>query len=150
MIYTDGSALNNPGPGGWGVIVSFNGLSIDQQISGGSKVSTNNIMEMTAVLEALKYIESIESNKNKYIINTDSQYVQKGICSWITNWKNNDWKTSSKQPVKNKSLWILIDEKYERLKTIVKVEWVKAHNGNILNEAADQLANSTAQRFKTH
>jgi len=135
-IYTDGSCLGNPGRGGWGVI----GKGIT--LSGNLRNTTNNVMEMTAVVKAL---EACINYGHDYVrIYTDSNYVKNGITQWIHNWKKNGWKTSSGGDVKNKELWIQIDELRERIK-MVEWKWVKAHNGNPLNEAVDKLARDNAK-----
>ena len=138
-IYTDGACSGNPGIGGWGVVV----LIKDNKpihLFGGSKNTTNNQMELTAAIEALKYF----SNKSELNIFTDSQYVKNGIESWINNWKKNGWKTSSKKQVKNKELWIQLEEQIE--KHNVKWQWVRGHAGNKNNEMADNLAKKFIQK----
>ena len=137
-IYTDGACSGNPGIGGWGVVV----LIKDNKpihLFGGSKNTTNNQMELTAAIEALKYF----SNKSKLNVFTDSQYVKNGIESWINNWKKNGWKTSSKKQVKNKELWIQLEEQIE--KHNVKWQWVRGHTGNKNNEMEDNLAKKFIQ-----
>ena len=131
-IYTDGSCLKNPGNGGWAAIINIDGNI--HKISGSEKDTTNNKMELTATIEALKSI----IKPSEIELYTDSQYVKNGINIWIINWKNNGWKTASKKPVANKELWIELD-------TIVQFHnvqwfWVKGHSGNHYNEIADQLA----------
>tara|TARA_Y100001970_G_C14034594_1_gene750400 strand:+ start:604 stop:1038 length:435 start_codon:yes stop_codon:yes gene_type:complete len=138
-IYTDGACSGNPGIGGWGVVI----LIKDNKpihLFGGSKNTTNNQMELTAAIEALKYF----SNKSELNIFTDSQYVKNGIESWINNWKKNGWKTSSKKQVKNKELWIQLEEQIE--KHNVKWQWVRGHTGNKNNEMADNLAKKFIQK----
>jgi len=136
-IYTDGACIGNPGPGGWGaIIINDNG---EREISGNSSSSTNNRMELEAVIQGLKEIE-----KGSIItIYTDSQYVQKGITEWIFKWKKNSWKTSAKKPVKNSDLWILLDQLNEIHE--ISWKWVKAHAGNFNNERADRLARAEAE-----
>jgi ribonuclease HI len=135
-IYTDGSCLGNPGRGGWGVI----GKGVT--LTGNLRNTTNNVMEMTAVVKAL---EVCVNYGHDYVrIYTDSNYVKNGITQWIHNWKKNGWKTSSGGDVKNKELWMQIDELRERL-NMVEWKWVKAHNGNPLNEAVDKLARESAK-----
>ena len=138
-IYTDGACSGNPGIGGWGVVI----LIKDNKpihLFGGSEQTTNNQMELTAAIEALKYF----SNKSELNIFTDSQYVKNGIESWINNWKKNGWKTSSKKQVKNKELWIQLEEQIE--KHNVKWQWVRGHTGNKNNEMADNLAKKFIQK----
>ena len=131
-IFTDGACKGNPGPGGWGALLRYGNK--EKEINGYEPSTTNNIMELTAVIEALKQI------KKPYDINitTDSTYVKNGITDWIHNWKNNGWKTTAKKPVKNKELWIELDELIA--KHNITWEWVKGHAGNIYNEKADYLA----------
>ena len=134
-IYTDGSCLGNPGRGGWGVV------SDDFKLSGKQPHTTNNAMEMTAVLKALD--ECLNRDIQEVCIFTDSQYVKNGISAWIINWKKNNWVTSTGTPVKNKELWIAIDEVRNKLK-LVNWKWVKAHNGDLKNEEVDKLAYEAA------
>ena len=132
-IYTDGACRGNPGPGGWGAVLECG--DYEKEIYGGSMLTTNNIMELTAVIEALKIIKK----ESQIVITTDSKYVQNGITDWINNWKVKGWKTANKKPVKNKELWIKLDE-LTNLHDI-KWEWVKGHTGHPGNEKADELAN---------
>ena len=135
-IYTDGSCLTNPGDGGWAAIIIIDGET--KEISGSEKDTTNNRMELLAPINALK-----EMKQNEQIeIYTDSQYVKLGITDWINKWVLNNWKTSKKEDVKNKDLWI---ELYNLNETFdVKWNWVKAHAGNTMNEKVDQLAKKAA------
>ena len=135
-IYTDGSCIGNPGKGGWAAIIFKNN---EKKILKGSKdITTNNQMELTATIKALEYI----STKDKIQIYTDSKYVKQGITEWITKWKINGWKTSKKEDVKNKDLWI---ELYNLNKSLnVQWNWVKAHDGNPMNEEVDLLAKKAA------
>ena len=132
-IYTDGACRGNPGPGGWGAVLECGDYK--KEIYGGAMLTTNNIMELTAVIEALKIIKK----ESKIVITTDSKYVQNGITDWINNWKLKGWKTANKKPVKNKELWIELDA----LTSIHNItwEWVKGHTGHSGNERADKLAN---------
>ena len=135
-IYTDGSCLENPGNGGWAAIINKNGNI--NRITGNEKNTTNNRMELMAPINALKNLDKI----NKIEIYTDSQYVKLGITEWINTWIKNNWKTSKKEDVKNKDLWI---ELYNLNKSLnVKWIWVKAHAGNPLNEEVDLLAKKAA------
>ena len=132
-IYTDGACKGNPGPGGWGALLKYK--EHKKEINGFSKNTTNNIMELTAVIESLLIIKQ----KSDITIITDSNYVKDGITKWIANWKNKDWKTSNKKPVKNKDLWKRLDDLSNNHN--IKWEWVRGHTGNPGNERADQLAN---------
>ena len=132
-IFTDGACRGNPGPGGWGAILRFNGA--EKELFGGEAATTNNRMELTAVIRALEAL----SKPSKVAVYTDSQYVQKGIKEWIHGWKRNGWKTSDKKDVKNKELWVELDEL--RKKHDIGWHWVKGHAGHPENERADALAN---------
>ena len=135
-IYTDGSCLKNPGNGGWAAIINDDGKIL--KISGSEKNTTNNKMELSAPINALK---KIDKNKNIEIY-TDSKYVKLGITEWIHKWVQNNWLTSKKEPVKNKELWL---ELYNLCGSLnVKWNWVKAHNGNLVNEEVDLLAKKAA------
>ena len=131
-IWTDGACSGNPGPGGWGALIKYD--SSTKEISGSEKNTTNNRMEMMAVIEALKYIDT-ESKINIY---TDSKYVKEGITNWIISWKKNNWKNSKKNDVKNKDLWVELDILSQ--KHNISWNWVKGHSGNIENDIADKLA----------
>ena len=131
-IYTDGACSGNPGKGGWGAILIY--AKEKKYMSGSKQLTTNNQMELTATIEALKAILK-PSNIALY---TDSQYVKNGITSWIFNWKKNGWKTANKKPVANKDLWIEL-EKYVDFHS-VDWFWVKGHSGDHYNEIADELA----------
>ena len=132
-IYTDGACLGNPGPGGWAFIIKYKNRKI-KEFSGSTKYTTNNKMELTAAIKAIKYF------KKKIIINiyTDSKYLKDGITIWIKKWRLNGWKTSNKKKVKNSDLWKLLEEEIKDHK--IHWVWVKGHNENILNEKADMLA----------
>ena len=135
-IYTDGSCLKNPGNGGWAPIINDDGDI--KRVSGSEKNTTNNRMELMAPLNALK---GMDPNKEIEIY-TDSQYVKLGITEWINAWLKNNWKTSKKEDVKNKDLWLELYNLNKSLK--IKWNWVKAHAGNPLNEEADSLAKKAA------
>jgi len=139
LVYTDGSCLGNPGPGGWAV------LGPDFKLSGGQDNTTNNIMEMTAVVMALE--ECIERKIGSVTIFTDSNYVKNGITSWIKKWKLNGWKTSSGTAVKNKDLWVKIDQLSQEISN-VEWKWVRAHNGQPQNELVDTMARQEATVIK--
>ena len=132
-IYTDGACRGNPGPGGWGVLLVY--AEAKKELYGFSPETTNNIMELTAVIESLKTIK----HKHPLIITTDSNYVKDGITTWIKSWKINNWKTANKKPVKNKELWIELDKLCQLYDITWK--WVKGHSGHSGNEHADYLAN---------
>ena len=135
-IYTDGSCMSNPGNGGWAAIINMNGEI--KKISGNEKNTTNNRMELMAPINALKNINS----KDLIEIFTDSKYVKNGITEWINTWVLNNWKTSKKEDVKNKDLWIELYKLNQSLN--IKWNWVKAHAGDTLNEEVDILAKEAA------
>ena len=132
-IFTDGACKGNPGTGGWGAILKY-GNSV-KEIKGFSLDTTNNIMELTAVIEALKSL----TRPCDVIITTDSNYVKDGITEWIHQWKKKGWKTAGKKPVKNKELWQELEEETHRHK--IEWKWVRGHSGHPENERADELAN---------
>lgn len=139
QIYTDGACSGNPGPGGWGAILRYG--THEKELSGGEKATTNNRMEMLAVIRALESLKS----PCKVEVYTDSKYVLDGINQWIHGWKKNGWKTSDKKPVKNVDLWQELDTL--RGKHELHWHWVKGHNGHAENERADELArNAIPQR----
>ena len=132
VIHTDGACSGNPGPGGWGAILDYNGTR--KELSGGEAETTNNRMELMAAiasLEALKRSCTVD-------LHTDSQYLRNGIMSWIHGWKRNGWRTADKKPVKNVDLWQRLDEALKPHK--VEWHWVKGHAGHPMNERADELA----------
>ena len=131
-IYTDGACSGNPGPGGWGAIMRWNGH--EKELSGGEDDTTNNRMEMMAVIKAL---EALKKNSTVKVY-TDSTYVQKGVTEWMAGWKARGWKGANKKPVKNKDLWLRIDALVQSHH--VEFHWVRGHDGHPDNERADQLA----------
>ncbi|QKK02204.1 MAG: ribonuclease HI [Pseudomonadota bacterium] len=137
-IWTDGACLGNPGPGGWGVLLRWNGQ--ERELSGGEAETTNNRMELMAAIQGLESLK----RPCRVILTTDSQYVRKGITEWMVNWKRNGWKTASKKPVKNAGLWQRLDRARQRHQ--VAWDWVKGHSGHPENERADQLASEAARR----
>ena len=139
-IFTDGACKGNPGLGGWGVLINNSNNFIE--LKGTQRQTTNNRMELIAVIEGLK---SIKENEN-IEITTDSMYVKNGINQWINNWKRNGWKTAAKKPVKNKDLWQQLDELVQNYS--IKWIWVKGHSGHPGNERADQLANEAIEEFQ--
>lgn len=132
-LFTDGACKGNPGAGGWGVLLRYG--THEKELFGGEAQTTNNRMELTAVLSGLKTL----NRPCDVIICTDSQYVKNGMESWIHNWKKNGWKTAGRQPVKNADLWQQLDEQVARHR--VRWQWVKGHAGHAENERADALAN---------
>jgi ribonuclease HI len=141
QLYTDGSCLGNPGPGGYGAVLIFN--KHRKELSDGFAHTTNNRMEMLACIEGLKQLkEPCEVD-----LTTDSQYVRQGITKWISNWKKRGWKTAAKQPVKNVDLWKLLDA--EQAKHKVEWHWVKGHSGHPENERCDDLAREAAEAKPT-
>ena len=136
-IFTDGACKGNPGPGGWGAIMKY-GDHV-KELNGYSSKTTNNIMEITAVIEALKSL----TRPCAIILTTDSNYVKNGITQWIHNWKKKDWKTANKKPVKNKECWLQLDVEVQRHQ--IEWKWVKGHSGHPENERADELANEAVE-----
>lgn len=132
-VYTDGACKGNPGQGGWGALILEN--DVKREIYGGESNTTNNRMELMAVIKALELLRE----QNDITIFTDSTYVQKGISEWIINWKRNGWKSSNKKSVKNKDLWVELDNLNDLMS--VKWQWIKGHAGHSGNERADYLAN---------
>ncbi|MDA9073358.1 ribonuclease HI [Pelagibacteraceae bacterium] len=132
-IYTDGACSGNPGPGGWGAVI-FDEKEKQYNISGNVKDTTNNRMELMAPIMALKKIKSMSN----VMIFTDSTYVKNGITEWIKKWEKNGWKSSSKKPVKNKDLWIKLNDLCQKNK--VQWKWIKGHSNNKYNNLADDLA----------
>ncbi|PZF78568.1 ribonuclease HI [Aestuariivirga litoralis] len=140
IVHTDGACSGNPGPGGWGVILDYNGTR--KELSGGEAQTTNNRMELMgaiSALEALKRPCEVE-------MHVDSQYVKDGITKWIHGWKKNGWKTADKKPVKNSELWQRLDDALKLHK--VSWHWVKGHAGHDENERADELAREGMAPFK--
>lgn len=138
-IFTDGACSGNPGPGGWGTIIRSKG--VEKELSGGAKDSTNNRMEMMAVIMGLEALTRPCDVK----ITTDSQYVMKGMQEWLPGWKRRNWKTAAKKPVKNVDLWQRM-EKAAELHTL-KWEWVRGHKGHLENERADELAVAAREKI---
>ena len=139
-IFTDGACKGNPGPGGWGAILRYG--TTEKEIYGAIKNTTNNIMELTAVIESLKNLKK----PCELIITTDSKYVKNGITEWIHNWKKNGWRTAAKKEVKNKELWIELDSLIQIHS--ISWDWVKGHSGHPENERADLLANVAIEELK--
>lgn len=139
-IYTDGACSGNPGPGGWGAVL-IHKLK-EKELSGSEKETTNNRMELTAAIKALSELKT----RCDIDLYTDSNYVLKGITEWISDWKRRGWKTADKKPVKNADLWQILEE--VAIKHNIKWHWVKGHNGDPLNERADELATSAIIKNK--
>lgn len=146
FVYTDGSCLGNPGRGGWGFIaVSHSGEEIFRDGAFGGARTTNNIMELTAMLKALQWISADGAHDaSGVIVYTDSNYVRQGMTSWMKKWKKNGFKSASGGDVKNRALWEAIDDAYGELGDRVRIEWVRAHCGNRWNEAVDDYARAFA------
>ena len=133
-VYTDGACSGNPGPGGWGAVLSYRGST--KELSGGEATpTTNNRMELMAAIQALESL----TRQSKVRLHTDSSYLRNGVTNWLAGWKRNGWKTASRQPVKNEDLWQRLDAAAARHH--VQWLWVKGHAGNPGNERADELAN---------
>lgn len=139
-IFTDGACRGNPGPGGWGAVLRYG--TVEKELYGGENETTNNRMELTAVIKAL---EALKRHSRVRIV-TDSQYVKNGITQWIKNWKLNGWRTANRKPVKNAELWRELDELVGRHE--VEWAWVKGHSGHPENERADALANLGIDELK--
>ena len=131
--FTDGACSGNPGPGGWGAVLQFG--DHERELRGGAADTTNNRMELTAAIEALRAL----SEPCRVSLTTDSTYVKDGITQWLANWKRNGWKTAAKKPVKNQDLWQALD--HESARHAIDWCWVKGHSGHPENERADRLAN---------
>ena len=132
-VYTDGACKGNPGPGGWGVWLKWG--DHEKELFGGEPETTNNRMELTAVIEALASLK----RRCRVRLHTDSQYVHSGISTWIHDWKKRGWRTADKKPVKNVDLWMKLDELVQQQD--IEWIWVRGHDGNPGNERADELAN---------
>ncbi len=140
-IYTDGACSGNPGPGGWGALLMDDEKTME--IKGGKADTTNNQMELMAAIKAIK---KLRLPSRDVIIRTDSTYVRDGITKWMPNWKANGWKTANKKPVKNRDLWIQLDELAQRHN--VSWQWVKGHSGNEGNNRADVLAHKGMAKYQ--
>lgn len=139
-IWTDGACSGNPGPGGWGAILSYKGK--ERELSGGEALTTNNRMELMGAISALETL----TRPCTVALHTDSQYLRQGITSWIHGWKKNGWKTADRKPVKNEELWKRLDAALKQHK--IEWKWVKGHAGDEMNERADALARSGMAPFK--
>lgn len=145
-IYTDGSSLGNPGPGGWGIVITSGDKAI-HELGGYEKDTTNNRMELSAVIESLKYILK-KYQKDSVIIHADSTYVLGGVTTWIHNWEKNGWRTANKKPVLNKDLWQELIALVREFKGALSWQKVKGHDGHIHNERADVIATTYASNQK--
>ena len=139
-IFTDGACKGNPGPGGWGALLRYG--AHEKRLHGGEPNTTNNRMELTAVIQALGALK----RPSRVRITTDSQYVRKGITTWIHNWKKRGWKTASRTPVKNVDLWQALDVAASRHQ--LEWHWVRGHSGHPENELADELANQGIRELR--
>jgi len=148
-IYTDGSSLGNPGRGGWGVVVITDGKVV-MELGGHNTNTTNNRMELQAVIETLKYIA--KSDFTNVVINADSSYVLLGVTTWIHNWEKNGWKTANKKPVLNQDLWQELIALVRALNDKTKISWqkVKGHAGILHNERADLIATECSSLQRKH
>jgi ribonuclease HI len=137
IIYTDGGCIGNPGPGGWAFVLVRDGLSTTR--NGAERQTTNNRMELTAVIMALRYLDEVglPSDGEAVRVITDSEYVRRGVSEWIHTWLKNGWKTSNRKPVKNQDLWVVLHELQSERR--ISWEWVKGHSGNEFNELCDNL-----------
>jgi len=148
-IFTDGGCSGNPGPGGWAYVMvtqTFQGGQIIAKEMGAEPDTTNNRMELTAVIMALRALKGMVDRPRQAAVMTDSQYVQKGITEWIRTWKRNSWKTSDKKPVKNKDLWMELD--FLACDFPLKWEWVKGHAGNEYNEMCDAMTQEAISQLQ--
>lgn len=140
-IFTDGACRGNPGPGGWGALLRYNGK--ERKLRGSEAETTNNRMELTAAIKALEALK----RPCKVTLTTDSEYVRKGITEWIKNWRERNWKTANKTPVKNVDLWKRLDELEQ--KHTIEWHWVKGHSGHSENDLADALANRAIDELQS-
>ena len=133
-IYSDGACRGNPGPGGWGTLLKYNGT--EKELYGAEEETTNNRMEL---MGAIMGLEALTKEDCQVVLTTDSQYVMKGITEWMDSWKSRNWKTAAKKPVKNQDLWQRLDEACQKHQ--IEWQWVKGHSGHDENERVDALAN---------
>lgn len=145
LVYTDGGCSGNPGPGGWGAVV-INGES-ETRLSGGEHETTNNRMELTAAIEALKFVQQNFGSERETSVYSDSQYVKNGITVWIKSWKAKGWKNAAKQPVKNQDLWTKLDALASSLQNL-NWNWVKGHAGIKYNEMCDSLCGEEIEKHR--
>ncbi|MGH8729512.1 MAG: ribonuclease HI [Burkholderiales bacterium] len=140
-IFTDGACKGNPGAGGWGALLRYG--EIEKELFGGEAATTNNRMELTAVIRALEALKK----KSRLKVHTDSMYVKQGICDWIEDWRKRDWRTADRKPVKNADLWRRLDELAKQHE--IEWVWVRGHAGHVENERADALANRGVESAKS-
>lgn len=143
LIYTDGGCKGNPGPGGWAYLILLPTESFKESSS--QEATTNNRMELTAVIRSLERCKELNLLDRKIVVTTDSQYVKNGISLWIQNWKKNGWKTASKEPVKNQDLWTILDQLNSRAK--IDWQWTKGHAGNPYNEECDRMVGEAISKL---
>ena len=139
QIYSDGACRGNPGPGGWGVLLCYNGT--ERELSGAVTDTTNNRMELLAAIMGLEAL----TRPSAVALTTDSQYVKNGITNWLAKWKKNNWQTAAKRPVKNRDLWLRLDRACQPHR--IEWQWVRGHSGHRENERADRLANKAIDDF---
>ena len=139
QIYSDGACRGNPGPGGWGVLLCYNGT--ERELSGAVTDTTNNRMELLAAIMGLEAL----TRPSAVALTTDSQYVKNGITDWLAKWKKNNWQTAAKRPVKNRDLWLRLDRACRPHR--IEWQWVRGHSGHRENERADRLANKAIDDF---
>ena len=139
QIYSDGACRGNPGPGGWGVLLCYNGT--ERALSGAVTDTTNNRMELLAAIMGLEAL----TRPAAVALTTDSQYVKNGITDWLAKWKKNNWQTAAKRPVKNRDLWLRLDRACQPHR--IEWQWVRGHSGHRENERADRLANQAIDDF---
>ncbi len=140
-IFSDGACRGNPGPGGWGVLLCFNG--VEKELRGAEAETTNNRMELLGAIMGLEAL----TRPCAVVLSTDSKYVKDGLTLWLADWKKRDWKTSQKKPVKNRDLWMRLDTACHPHR--IRVEWIKGHSGHEQNERVDQLANRAIDEMLT-
>lgn len=142
QIYSDGACRGNPGPGGWGTLLIYNGT--EKELYGAEEETTNNRMEL---MGAIKGLEALTKENCEVVLTTDSQYVMKGITEWLDGWKSRNWKTAGKKPVKNQDLWQRLDDACQLHQ--IEWQWVKGHSGHDENERVDQLANKAIDEMRS-
>ena len=142
QLFTDGACSGNPGPGGWGFLLRHPATGKEVERSGGEPATTNNRMELTAVIEGLRALKT----RSRVELTSDSEYVLKGLKEWLAGWKKRGWKTAAKQPVKNQDLWMTLDQLVQQHE--VQFRWIRGHAGHAENERCDQLAVAAIQALR--